>query len=93
MRLLVSYWTETIGSVSVWYSIVLTETVVCLTSLDNGDQNDNQPSKKNQAGMKRKIGKKAQNLSVSQSKEINYEPGIILGYIFRMGLLESGNSR
>jgi hypothetical protein len=35
------------------------------------------------------IGKKAQNLTVNQSKERNYEPSIILGYVFQMGLRES----
>jgi hypothetical protein len=38
-----------------------------------------------------KMRKEAQNLTVSQSKERNYEPSIILGYVFRMGLRESGN--
>jgi hypothetical protein len=38
------------------------------------------------------IGKNAQNLTVSQSKETNYEPSIILGYVFRTGFKESGNS-
>jgi hypothetical protein len=37
-----------------------------------------------------KIGKKAK---VTQSKERNYEPRtIIIGYVFRMGLRESGHS-
>jgi hypothetical protein len=31
-------------------------------------------------------------VTVSQYKERNYEPCIILGYVFRMGLRESGNS-
>jgi hypothetical protein len=34
----------------------------------------------------------AQNLTVSQSKEINYDPSIILGYVFLMVLRESGHS-
>jgi hypothetical protein len=34
-----------------------------------------------------------QDVAVSQSKERNYEPSIILGYVFRMGLRESGNYR
>jgi hypothetical protein len=46
---------------------------------------DNQP----RSEATRKIGKKAQNLTVNESEERNYEPRtLIIGYVFRTGLWE-----